>query len=132
VAASIKWIVALRKNGSLGAGESYPDDFLTTLLSSPTLPPLNVPEELRFQEVTPQPHSRLRFFKGRTFDRQERLRAELSFGYQDWVVSEFDTARGIFDSAKRQFLRRDFDVEKAAGAVLADVGGRPYASPWRR
>ena len=132
-AATIKWIVALRKNGSISAGESELDDFLTTLLSSPNLPPLNVPQELRFQEVTPQPHSRLRFFKGRTFDRQERLRAELSFGYQDWVVSEFDTARGIFDSAKRQFLRRDFDVEKAAGAFLAELGVKlkppHYAQP---
>ena len=116
------WTTALRKNGSISATEKERDDFLTALLSSSNLPPLNVPEELRFQEVAPQPQPRLKLFKGRVFNRQERLRAELSFAYNGRVISELDPARGLFDSRNRQFLRRDPDAEKSAAALLPKLG----------
>jgi hypothetical protein len=48
---SIEWIIALRKQGSISVPEKERDEFLATLLCCPNLPPLRVPEELRYEEV---------------------------------------------------------------------------------
>jgi SNF2 family DNA or RNA helicase len=60
-----------------------------------------------------------------------RLQAELSFAYDDRIVSEFDPSRGVFDAASRRFLRRDFDAEAAANALLDQLGvKRGQGSYW--
>jgi superfamily II DNA or RNA helicase len=131
--ASSEWIAALRDKGSITATEKEQDEFLAALLCSSKLPPLTVSEELRYREMAPQAYPRLRIFKERAYNRQERLRAELSFAYNGQLFSEFDTARGFFDSANRQFLRRDRDAESAASDLLEQLGvklhGANYLQP---
>ena len=50
----------LRKAGSIEAVEEDKDELLAALLCSPGLPALEVPEELRYEEVTFQPRPGLR------------------------------------------------------------------------
>jgi len=129
--ASFEWISALRKKCSIVAPESEKDQFLNALLCSRNLPPLTVPEEMRYEELASIPAPRLKISQAPTRLGPGRLRAELSFAYDDRIVSEFDPSRGVFDAASRRFLRRDFDAEAAANALLDQLGvKRGQGSYW--
>jgi superfamily II DNA or RNA helicase len=124
--AAWEWILALRMKGSLTVSKKDQDEFLSVLLASPNLPSLTVPEEISWQEVTlpAQPH--LKIFKHKDPYRDERLRAELLFAYEDRLISHSDPARGFFDSANRRFLRRDLDAERSATGLLDQLGVKPH------
>ena len=118
----IEWIIALRKQGLISVPEKERDEFLATLLCCPNLPPLRVPEELRYEEVALPPHPHLTISKTRVPYRHERLYANLCFAYEGRMFSAFDPARGFFDAAGRRFIRRDFNAEKAACVFLDQLG----------
>jgi superfamily II DNA or RNA helicase len=129
--ASFEWISALRKKYSIVAPESERDQFLAALLCSRNLPPLTVPEEMRYEELASNPAPRLKISQAPTRVGPGRLQAELSFAYDDRIMAEFDPSRGVFDAAGRRFLRRDFDAEAAADALLDQLGvKRGPASYW--
>ena len=118
----IEWIIALRKQGSISVPEKERDEFLATLLCCPNLPPLRVPEELRYEEVALPAHPHLTISKTRVPYRHERLDAKLCFAYEGRMFAAFDPARGFFDAAGRRFIRRDSNAEKAAWAFLDQLG----------
>jgi SNF2-related domain/Helicase conserved C-terminal domain/Bacterial SNF2 helicase associated/SWIM zinc finger len=118
----IEWIIALSKHGSISVPAKERDEFLATLLCCPNLPPLRVPEELRYEEVAPPPHPHLTISKDCVPNRHERLRASLGFAYEDRVFPAFAPARGFFDAPGRRFIRRDSHAEKAACALLDQLG----------
>jgi hypothetical protein len=115
-----EWMLHLRKGGAIEAPDEERDGLLAALLTSPNLPPLDVPEELRYEEVAPQPRPVLRISaaeRGST-----RLRAELSFDYDGRLVPALEAARGFYDAETRRFLRRDAGAEKAASTLLEELG----------
>ncbi len=77
--ASFEWISALRKKGSIVAPDSEKDQFLAALLGSRNLPPLTVPEEMRYEELASIPAPRLKISQAPTRLGPGRLQAELSF-----------------------------------------------------
>jgi superfamily II DNA or RNA helicase len=117
-----EWIIALRKQGLISVPEKERDEFLATLLCCPNLPPLRVPEELRYEEVALPPRPHLTISKTRVPYRNERLYANLCFAYEGRMFAAFDPARGFFDAAGRRFIRRDFNAEKAACVFLDQLG----------
>jgi len=117
-----EWIIALRKQGLISVPEKERDEFLATLLCCPNLPPLRVPEELRYEEVALPPRPHLTISKTRVPYRNERLYANLCFAYEGRMFAAFDPARGFFDAAGRRFIRRDFNAEKAACGFLDQLG----------
>ncbi len=120
--APIEWIIALRKQSSISVPDTERDEFLATLLCCPNLPPLQVPEELRYEEVALPPHPHLTISTARVSYLHERLDAKLAFAYEGRMFAAFDPARGFFDAAGRRFIRRDCKAEKAACALLDDLG----------
>jgi superfamily II DNA or RNA helicase len=119
--APFEWIQHLRKGGPIEAPENDLDDFLAALLSAPNLPDLEVPEEVRFEEVTCLPRPGLKIHASGRHD-NGKLPAELSFDYEGRQVSALDRARGSFDLTTRRYLRRDRDAEKAAAETLERLG----------
>ena len=129
-----QWLWALRKKGSITVPDQEQDEFLAALLRSPNLPPLVVPKEMSWQELAPAAQPQLKIFKPQDRYRDGRLRAELSFAYDGWVIPYSDRARGFFDAATRRFLRRDPDAERAAADFLDQLGTRlrqSYPEPVR-
>jgi hypothetical protein len=108
----IEWIIALRKQGSISVPDKECDEFLATLLCYPNLPPLRVPEQLRYEEVVLPPHPHLTISKAGAPYRQERLEAKLCFAYEGRKFAAFDPARGFFDAGGRRFMRRDSNLER--------------------
>jgi hypothetical protein len=118
-----EWMSHFRKGGSIKAPEQDRDELLAALLTAPNLPALEVPEELRYEEVTPRPRPGLRVRAPEPAQRGTgRLRAELSFDYDGRIVRQLEAARGFYDAEARRLLRRDSQAEKAASALLIELG----------
>lgn len=124
------WINALYKE-SIEAPENDRDELLSALLCSPDLPPLEVPEELRYEEVRLQPQPRLTI-RGENSAQHDssRLRADVSFQYEHWIVPEHDPTGGRYEAEKHRFLRRDFTAERAATAILSEAGMKYVRYGW--
>jgi superfamily II DNA or RNA helicase len=129
--APFDWISYLRKAGSIQAPEKDREELLAALLTSPTAPPLEVPEELRFEEMALQPRPCLRIGAAApTTYGAGRLRGELSFDYDGRLVPSQEPARGFYDADARRFLRRDAQVEKAAAGLLGELGLKLAQAAW--
>ncbi len=118
-----EWMFPLRQAGGIQAPEKDGEALLGALLCSPGLPALEVPEELRYEEVTLQPRPCLRIRAADPALRGAgRLRAELSFEYDGRLVPALEPARGWYEAAGRRFLRRNPKTEDAAAGLLGDLG----------
>ena len=117
-----EWVSHFRKASCIEAPEQDTEELLTALLCSPGLPLLDLPEELRYEEVMLQPRPCLRIGKAEVRYGSERLVAELSFDYDGRIAQALDPAQGFYDASNRRLLRRDSEVEKAAAALLDDLG----------
>ncbi len=100
------------------------DELLGELLNLPALPPLDLPEDIRCEEVAATPRPRLSVKADRD---RGRLRAQLAFDYGGLVVAHGRPGRGVFQAAERRLLLRDAEVERAAEARLQALGWRPAA-----
>lgn len=121
--AAFDWIANFSKLGSIQAPEEDRDELLGTLLCAPGAPPLEVPEELRYEQVISQPRPRLHIVAARPAEvGTGRLRAELSFDYDGLFVPAREPASGFFQAETRRFLRRDSKAEEGAAALLRELG----------
>lgn len=126
--AGFTWLRHLRNSGSLEAPASDRDELLSTLLSAPDLPRLDVPEQLSYEEELGSPRPSLRISKGRDVYGTPGLNADLWFDYDGRSVRLDDATRGFYDSDARKFRRRNPDVEQAAAARLRELGVK-YREP---
>lgn len=124
------WIASLRNNKFISVPIEDKDEFLSELLSSPVLPALEVPDTLRFEEVTLRPRPCLKVLKHKVQYGADRMRAEVSFDYEGRSVPERTSERGFYDAATRRFIRRDLETEQAATALLSELGLRYQPSSW--
>jgi superfamily II DNA or RNA helicase len=127
-----RWIAGLRKNGSISVPEEEREEFFASLLVSPGLPPLDLPEEWKYEEIALAPQPCLRIYRPliRYARAQERMSAELSFAYQDRTVGQKTDSRGVYDASTRRFILRDPAGEKAAATLLQELGLRCTAEGW--
>ncbi len=120
-----KWIVLLRQQGTLAVPAADKDRFLQELLGMPRLPRLDLPEELRFEEVTPTPRPRLKVLApARNSWGPERLRGELAFDYDGSIVLAGHAGQTFYQPEPRRLVRRDQAAEDAAAALLYQLGFR--------
>ena len=122
------WISLLRQNELLSIPKSEAEDFLPELLRLANLPKLELPEELRFEEVFCPPKPCLIVKPGnRHLSSPARLVGELSFDYDGEIVAYQRPGRGIYQKARRRLVRRDLESEIAAEQRLKQLGfRRPY------
>jgi len=120
------WVTLLRKHKELKVTEELRGEFLSAVLQTPTLPLLDLPEELRYETVrlAPRPHLTIKPPDSNAWQYQdrERLRGALSFAYGEEVVAANASARGIYHAETRVFFTRDPDAEEAAAARLFGLG----------
>jgi hypothetical protein len=119
------WIAGLRDNAVVFSEEEQ-EEFFSSLICSPALPLLDLPEQLQYEEVTLSPRKCLKISE----NRHNQLRAELWFEYGARSVAAKDVARGIYEASTRRFFRRDVDAEKAAWAQLSEIGLRYIEDRW--
>ncbi|MBY0525559.1 MAG: DEAD/DEAH box helicase [Gemmataceae bacterium] len=122
VGGAFAWARVLRnvKNIKVPAGQV--DEFINTILRLPSLPRLDLPPELAFEEVSAAPRVRLQIKKAAKQWGAGRLDGELSFDYDGATVPAFQPGRGILQPEPRRLLVRDPAAENAAIALLRSVG----------
>jgi superfamily II DNA or RNA helicase len=123
---AFNWIDLLRKQGTLSVPAKQVDKLVPELLQLPHLPRLDLPEELRFTEVSLAPRPRLKV-KAPVQHAwgPDRLRGELSFDYGDQILFAHQADRGVYQADQRRFLLRDPAAEVAAAEELRQLGFRP-------
>ncbi|HVW85107.1 MAG TPA: SNF2-related protein [Bryobacteraceae bacterium] len=127
-----EWIRFLRTSSAVEAPAGEGEELLATLLNAARIPDLEVPEELRFEEISApaRPCLRIAGPESQTRD-SSKLRAQLSFDYGGSTVRHTDPAAGVYNSASRQFLRRDAEAERAATDLLGELGIRYHNDYYR-
>jgi superfamily II DNA or RNA helicase len=121
--APYEWITYLRHAGRIEAADTDAEQLLAAVLEHPLTVPVQVPEELRYEEVrcVPRPCLTVRAVKPDPWE-AERLVAQLWFDYEGRRVAFTAEARGVFDPAARTLLVRDREAEQAALEHLRGLG----------
>ena len=122
------WLLHLRKTGGIQAPAQDCEELMETLLCAQGLPRLEVPEPLRYEEVTMPFQPSVRIRAADRYSQNARLPVELFFDYGGRPIPSLDPSRGVCDRSARRFLRRDQAAETAAASFLSEAGAKPRAS----
>jgi superfamily II DNA or RNA helicase len=119
------WTDAFGKSGDfrIPAGDS--SDLIAHLMELPTIPNLDLPEELQFERIhcLPTPHLIVRKPQY-AYSTPTKLEADLLFDYQGMTIKSSDTHAGFYDRNSRRFVERDLAVEESAVELLKTLGLR--------
>ena len=124
---AFSWIALLREQGKISVPAKQKQEFLAELLRLPDLPRLDLPVDLRYEEITVAPRPRLkvkrRESRGWETERDQNwLLGELSFDYGGHIISAKTSARSVFEPKQRRLLLRDPGAERSFSARLDEVG----------
>jgi superfamily II DNA or RNA helicase len=113
---SFWWAANLRRQGPLRIPREKADELLADVLSEPVLPPLDVPDELRFDEpdVAPVPVLTLRPDPAR----YKAFEGTLEFDYDGARVARGAASDTVYRPSPRSLIRRKRDAETAAEEAL--------------
>ncbi len=127
--AALRWSRLLHPENTVRVPAADREDLLESLLAAPDLPPLELPEAMRFEETRPVPRPRLRLRPPE--EPRSWPRAELSFLYDSQEVPAGAAGRGLYQREERRFLIRDLETERRSAGRLLELGFKPdaYAPP---
>ena len=115
------WIGILRQEDNIHVPTKHGPDFLEKLLSCRRIPPLNLPDELQYEEISPNPQMRLTLRPAKSSTDAKWLEAELLFDYDGELFPERTEEPGRFLPDRRLFVRRNEAAEQAAARRLKDL-----------
>jgi superfamily II DNA or RNA helicase len=126
-----QWVAEWRREGELRVPTDKIGGWLAQVLSLSSVPRLDLPPELAYEEITLAPRPRLvvRSAYRNRYRSESRLGGHLSFDYGGAVVAAAHAGRGVLQADRRQFIRRDIGAERRAAARLLELGFRkrsPY------
>jgi superfamily II DNA or RNA helicase len=114
------WNAALQNSGTLRVPASESRQLIAQLLTLPSIPNLELPPELQFEQVSfpPQPHLIVR---RPAYAYHTDLEAKLSLDYGGVEIDYFDRRDGVYDPDRNRFVKRDPESEKNAVALLKSL-----------
>jgi superfamily II DNA or RNA helicase len=119
------WIDLFRAERSITIPREDGPELIDRLLDMPRLPELELPPELKLEEVQaiPVPHLTLYTPRGIRWQ-HERLSGEVSFEYAGALVRSSSPQGAIVQREQGRCMPRDRDREDAAWHALEDLGAR--------
>jgi superfamily II DNA or RNA helicase len=126
------WISILEKNDGLRVPEGDEHNFVDQLLDMPALPRLDLPEELRLEEVTcdPVPHVTLRAPRGALLQ-GDRLQGDVTFEYFGSMVRASSSQWAIVQRSLGRCILRNKEREEARWREVVEQGFRRLVDPHR-
>jgi hypothetical protein len=126
------WIKLFKRGGPIQVPAKQVNGFLEELLGMSQLPKLDLPPELRFEEVslTPRPRLLVKAQERNGWQRRNRLEGELSFDYDGTILAPGQGGRCFCQMEPRRLVTRDLAAETAAAERLRLLGWRP--APYHR
>lgn len=119
-----EWIQLLRSREQITVPDGEQANFVDRLLDMPTTPRLELPEELRLDEVTPESHPQLIVQAPRGRWKHEKLRCEVNFDYDGTLVRGSSRRMAIVQREQGQCLVRDRHRELDFWKELETTGFR--------
>lgn len=120
---AFNWLMALREQRSLSVPIKQGDEFVDALLRQSALPSLDLPEELRYEQLAATPRPRLVVKPSPESWERHRLRAALGFEYDGVVIAD-DHVGAIVQKEHRRVFLRDHEREQTARERLLELGLR--------
>lgn len=119
------WVKLLDESNRLEVPDGEEQDLVDQLLDMPVLPRLNLPEELRLEEVDGEPLSHLviQTPKGQRLQR-DRLQGEIMFDYMGSMVSGSSARWAIVQRENKRCILRNREMETEAWGQLTEAGFR--------
>lgn len=119
------WVRLLRSDGAVDIPKGEGAELVDRLLDMPLLPRLDLPPELKLEElrVTPVPQLTLRTPRGVRW-KHERLTGEVHFLYEGTPVRSTSPQGAIVQREQGRCLPRDRDREEASFIDLQELGFR--------
>ncbi|HEV3298014.1 MAG TPA: DEAD/DEAH box helicase [Planctomycetaceae bacterium] len=126
------WVKLLERGERLRVPTGEEHDFIDQLLDMPALPRLDLPEELRLEEVTcdPLPHLTLRAPRGALLH-GDRLQGDVSFDYCGTLVRASSSQWAIVQRALGRCIVRNKQREEQRWLQLVEQGFRRLLDPRR-
>jgi superfamily II DNA or RNA helicase len=122
------WLEFLQSEKQAPIPRRHGEEFLETLMASGKLPPLDLPDELRVEQIVVEPKPRLTIRPKPHFP--ELLTGELYFDYNGHVIPASERLVRIYQKSERRIIVRHEALERVAAERLRQAGFRDprYAS----
>ena len=120
-----RWFKFLRGGQGITAKAGEEHELVEALLDMPVLPRLDLPDQLRLEEVsaTPKPLLTVRTPRNRGW-KHERLQGVVEFDYLGTRVSASSTQWAIVQRQEQRCVLRDREFESNAWSLLTELGFR--------
>ncbi len=128
-----EWLKFLREQGAFEVPVGQGQEFVGEMLSQEAPPPVEWPEELKFEEIAEKPVPCLRVGESDDYyeRRQKMMRAEVFYEYGGVPTPEEPRNAGLYDPVARRLVRRDAEAEREAERQLERLGARRRAITFR-
>jgi superfamily II DNA or RNA helicase len=118
---AFQWVAMLRQSGPLLVPVKREQDFVEQLVQMPSVPTIEWPEEVGWQEERPAPHPRLTISKS-TKSWSDELECRLTFEYGDRSAPFGDGPPAWYDRKTRRAVRRNLAAERDERNRLVAAG----------
>ena len=126
------WVSLVTEEKGLTTENGEQQELVDQLFDMPALPQLDLPPELRLEEVrvTPKPRLRIRSPRGKGW-KYERLQGHVDFDYDGTPVAASSTRWAIVQREQGRCLVRDRHFEAACWVKLHEMGFRRLLDQYR-
>ena len=122
---AFEWISLLRERKTLSIPKAEGRSFLAELVRFSRCPRLELPEELKFEEIAPRPKPSLVVKPGPSHPfRHPRLVGKLSFDYDGQKIPYDQRGSSLYQKDRHRVIRRDLSFEAAARRRMTQLGFR--------
>lgn len=125
-------IVSAQQTGEIRIPRGQADRLIECVAEAAGLPPLELPEELRWQETAPEPRPRLSVSQSKYGGDRSDFEAVLSFEYEGQLTNRRDSRPHLLDKPNRRIVHRTPAAEAAAWKRLFELGAKPPPSYYGR
>jgi superfamily II DNA or RNA helicase len=125
---SLDWISFFRGEGSFFVPCAEAAQWLDTMLGMPAIPPLDLPEELRLEEVGASPRPIVRVRTKKEAWGAPYLLGEIFFDYLGHIINEAEVSTRVPLVSERRILLRDRQCEQMAAQRFEQAGFRRQSS----
>ena len=121
---AFQWINMLRRERELQVPIEQGAELIAQICRFERFPHLDLPEDLRFEQVSGAPRPRLTLKKPEESSSDGKVCAELSFDYAGSVFPANPPMRAVFLAEQRRMILRDQKAERDAAMRLHQLGFR--------
>jgi hypothetical protein len=120
---AFQWIALLRSEKSIQVPPNQAREMIAEILKTPHPPGIDLPEDLRFEEISAAPKPIIKFFApNHSWGDRNKLRGQVFFDYAGHAIPFESHAPGLYQPDVMRYLRRDEPAERAALQTLTAAG----------